>query len=317
MKAFVYLLIAAVVIVGGWLAWEQRQEQMHPEVPGVPNNDTAEVFYQCDRNQSITARYHAMDTEGAVAPEDKTAEQGLTSFGKVDLMLSDGRAMTLTRMMSEDGLRFSNRDAPNAGEEQLTFWTTGNNAFVVEDENNNEDLETYEGCIRVVPDPGGLLQIYANSERGFSIRYPTDYRLDENHEYFGLSPDEVIHGVRFVIPEDLVARTNLEDDTYVSVERLPGRSSCVADEFLSTPTNPGPAIEGNIQYSMATSAEQGDGNQYEETVYAIPGTDPCTGIRYFIHYKMIDDTPNTEVQEFDKEKLTEQFDRIRRTLVLQ
>ncbi len=330
MKTFVYLLIAAVVVGGGWLAWEQRQEQMYPERPEVPNDVTAEVFYQCDRNQSIIAKYYAMDNEPpSTSAEDgeepaRPAEPGLTSYGKVDLSLSDGRLMTLARMRSADGLRFSNQDAPDAGEDKLTFWTTGNSAFIVEDEggdegkdgNDNEDLETYEGCIRVVPDPGGLLQIYANAERGFSIRYPTDYRLDENHHYLALSPDENIHGVRFLVPENLATKTNLAADTYLSVERRPEANSCTADEFLSRPVNPGPEIEGSIQYSMATSEDAGAGNRYEETVYAIPGTNPCTAIRYFIHFNIIENYPPGKVQEFDKEKLIAQFDAIRRTLVL-
>lgn len=326
MKAFVYLLLTAVVVGAGWLAWEQRKEGMHPEETLVPNNSSAEVFYQCDRNQSIIAKYYAMDNEPPVPEgtvetgQERPAQPGLTSYGKVDLSLSDGRLMRLTRTASADGLRFSNADTPDAAENQLTFWTTGNRAFIVEDDGeakgNNEDLETYEGCIRVVPDPGGLLQIYARSERGFSIRYPTDFRLDENHHYLALSPDENIHGVRFLIPENLATKTNLADDTYLSVEELPGKATCTADEFLSRPVNPGPEIDGNIQYSMATSEESGAGNRYEETVYAIPGTNPCRAIRYFLHFNIIENYPKGVVQEFDREKLMETFDDIRRTLVL-
>ena len=326
MKAFVYLLLTVLVVGAGWLAWEQRREDMHPEEPVIPNNTTAEVFYQCDRNQSIIAKYYAMDTEppGTSGPAGeepgRAAEPGLTSYGAVDLSLSDGRLMKLTRMISADGLRFSNAGGPDAAEDQVTFWTTGNSAFIVEDVDedagNHEDLETYEGCIRVVPDPGGLLQIYANAERGFSIRYPTEYRLDENHHYLALSPDENIHGVRFLIPENLATKTNLDADTYLSVERLEGKATCTADEFLSRPVNPGPEMEGTIQYSMATSEEAGAGNRYEETVYAIPGTEPCTAIRYFIHFNIIENYPAGVVQEFDKEKLIQEFDDIRRTLVL-
>jgi hypothetical protein len=49
-------------------------------------------------------------------------------------------------------------------------------------------------------------------------------------------------------------------------------------------------------------------------VYAIPGTKPCTAVRYFIHYSVFENYPPGTVKAFDHAALVATFDAIRRTL---
>ena len=69
-------------------------------------------------------------------------------------------------------------------------------------------------------------------------------------------------------------------------------------------------------YSVASSTGAGAGNRYEETVYALPGTNPCVAVRYFIHYGVIENYPAGTVQAFNQPALLATFDAIRRTLVI-
>ena len=72
-----------------------------------------------------------------------------------------------------------------------------------------------------------------------------------------------------------------------------------------------------MQYSLATSSTAGTGNIYEEMVYAIPNSSPCTAVRYVIHSTSAANYEPGLVQEFDWVKLMEAFDTIRRSLQLQ
>ena len=58
------------------------------------------------------------------------------------------------------------------------------------------------------------------------------------------------------------------------------------------------------------------GNRYEETVYTLPGTNPCIAVRYFIHYGVFQNYPAGTVREFDQQALLASFDAIRHTLVI-
>ncbi|HVS79986.1 MAG TPA: hypothetical protein VHF05_03315, partial [Candidatus Paceibacterota bacterium] len=74
--------------------------------------------------------------------------------------------------------------------------------------------------------------------------------------------------------------------------------------------------ENGTDYSVASSTGAGAGNRYEETVYALPGTNPCVGVRYFVHYGVIENYPAGAVKEFDRQSLLSTFDSMRKTLIL-
>ena len=55
---------------------------------------------------------------------------------QVQLVLSDGRQVTLPHAISADGARYANKD------ESFVFWNKGNTAFITE-----KDVTTFDGCV--------------------------------------------------------------------------------------------------------------------------------------------------------------------------
>jgi hypothetical protein len=266
----------------------------------------AAVLYYCDHGANISAVYYSGETKPPVSPDMPP-----TPGGKVAIKLSDGRSLSLLQTLSADGIRYASAD------ESFVFWSKGDGALVLE----NGQEKTFIGCIKIVPEPAesGLSQIYSSGSEGFSLRFPKDYTVDGSYRYQELGPDKDIVGIKFTIPAACTAWTNLSPDSYLSVEEIPQvmppAQECSAELFLERAT----AVEvtdRGITYSVASSIGAGAGNRYEETVYAFLGTNPCIAVRYFIHYGVIENYPEGAVHEFDKQALLNQFDAIRRTLVI-
>jgi membrane-bound inhibitor of C-type lysozyme len=103
------LLVVAVVMT---LAY-YRSQPMKKVV------DVANTFvFVCNNNKSISAVFY---------PSNDV---------KVDLMLSDGRKLSLPHAMSASGARYANDD------ESIVFWNKGETAFITENGKN-----TYDGCV--------------------------------------------------------------------------------------------------------------------------------------------------------------------------
>jgi len=260
----------------------------------------AVVQYSCNAGKTIDAEYYAGQTKPA------TGDQPPIPGGSVDLKLSDGRTMTLTQTISADGARYANPD------ESFVFWNKGNGALVLE---NNQE-KSYVGCIAVAPAAADLPQVYSNNSFGFSLRLPAGFSIDEAYKYQALGQGKDIAGIKFTIPESMATGTNLSRDSYVSVEEIPQSAVCNASLFVSSGTKVADLLDGIATYSFASSTDAGAGNRYEESVFALPGTNPCVAVRYFIHYGAIENYPVGLVREFDKQSLLNTFDQIRRTLVI-
>lgn len=275
---------------------------LFPHALPLTQQPLASVSYACKGGKTISAAYYKGDAKPA-----PRADLPPTPGGYVDLVLSDGRSMSLPQTLSADGGRYANAD------ESFVFWTKGNGALVLE--NNTE--KSYIGCILVAPLPEGsaLTKVYSNSGDGFSIRLPEGYVADESYAYQGMGPGRDIGGVKFTIPAALSHGTNLAEDTYISVEELPRTATCQAGLFLDRGTAT-EVQDGEVTYSVASSTGAGAGNRYEETVYALPGTNPCVAVRYFIHYGVIENYPAGAVRQFDAAALMSEFDAIRRTLII-
>jgi hypothetical protein len=300
-NTIVIIVVILVILVAGifiWLNWQNSQ----PAENIQPKHFVASALYICTDGKTIKADFY--DSPSSVTPEPG---QPPVPTGSVDLVLSDGRQLALSQTISGSGVRYANSD------ESLIFWNEGNGAFILE---NNQ--QTYSGCIRTMADPGNLPQVFENGTEGFSIRYPEGYKTNIGYTYTELGPGKEIGGVSFTIPVSMADGTNLSSDSYISVEEIPQTQDCSASLFLDSGASaPQSQTDQDVTYSVSSETGAGAGNRYEETVYAIPGTNPCMAVRYFIHYGVIENYPAGSVQEFDKQALLDQFDAIRRTLVIQ
>lgn len=257
--------------------------------PSPTSAPTLSFFYSCNTKKTLTATY---------TPQ----------FDSVTVALSDGRSMTLPKTISADGMRYANSD------ESFIFWGKGNGALVLE---HNQE-KSYIGCILVAPAPTGqaLPTVYSNGNEGFSLRLPEGYTVNEKYTYQALGPKKSIAGIQFTIPTSLTKGTNLSTDSYISVEQIPKSQTCTASSFLAGQPAAKNTTEHGTEYSMATATDAAAGNRYEETVYALVGTNPCIAVRYFIHYGVFENYPAGSVKQFDKDALIKQFDAIRSTLTV-
>ncbi|MEK7646699.1 MAG: MliC family protein [Patescibacteria group bacterium] len=243
------------------------------------------VFFMCDEGKSVSIL-----------------------FGKdgVQATLSDGRSLALPRAVSASGERYATKD------EGVAFWTKGNEALVLE----RNSQKTYTGCVRVVANPGTLPQVYSSIGEAFSIRLLASTTPVENYTYT-ITPTKESEGVKFTIPRSLTTGTNLSTDTYLSVETFESPDeTCVATFFLDGDHKLYTVTDAGITYSTASSTNAGAGNRYEEYVYALPGTSPCTAVRYVVHYSVFENYPAGSIKEFDKAAILKILDSIRKTLVL-
>lgn len=159
---------------------------------------------------------------------------------------------------------------------------------------------------------GVATSTYATST--YSIVYPASYTKDEAYAYDKFGPTKLIHGVKFVIPESMATGTTLSANTYIAVEQLPRAKKCTADIYIKEDVRAYAFTENGVAYSVATTSGAAAGNMYEEMVYALSGSSPCTAIRYFIHSSNIGNYAPGAVQEFNRAQLLSDFDTIRRSL---
>ena len=295
------IIIILVVIIISATAWYVNQENhLKNQETSSSSSLVANANYACNNEKTIKAEFYK-GKEKAVKPGEMPIPTG-----SVKVNLSDGRNFDLAQTISADGSRYAN------GDESFVFWSKGNGVLVLE---NNQEKD-YIDCVIVAPDIGGLPNVYHNGIDGFTIRYPKDYIVNTNYKYQELGPGKDISGVKFTIPESMATGTNLSSyDTGVSVEILPNTADCNAGLFLYNNPSVLTINKEGKEYSFASSTDAGAGNFYEEEVWAITGTDPCTAVRYLIHYTNIGNYPEGVVKEYDRESLVKQFDKIRETLI--
>ena len=301
-KYVIVFILFIVVIIAAWMHYPN----LHP-VPKQPTMPTKTVLgtvdYACNDGKAI----HAVLYDGAAQPAPNPGQPPIPG-GSADVKLSDGRSMTLNQTISADGARYANAD------ESFVFWSKGNGALVLE--NNKE--QTYTGCLMIKPQPDGsdLTKTYSNGTLGISLRLADGFTTDEKF-VDQQAPDLNINGVKFTIPAAMADGTNLAHDSYISVEYLPKAKTCSADQFLyGVNQKPQTTRDGDTTYSYMTFNDAGAGNRYDNSVYALPGTNPCIAMHYFIHYNVFENYPAGTVKEFDEQAVVKEFDAIRRTLVV-
>jgi membrane-bound inhibitor of C-type lysozyme len=302
-KNFIFIfLIVIVIILAGVGIWSVIKGNKNSSFSSFSSSSSpiAQVTYICNSDKTIDAAFY----KGETIPVEP-GEPPIPS-GSIKIILSDGRNFDLPQTISADGVRYANSD------ESFVFWSRGNGALVLED--NVE--KSYIGCVILVKDPGGLPKVYLDGTVGFSVRYPADYSADASHKYQNLGPGEEIGGVKFTIPSGLANGVNLSSfDTGVSIEVIPATQDCNAGLFLYDDVDVQTITDNGTEYSYASTDGAAAGNRYEEEVFALPGTNPCIAVRYFIHSMNIGNYPEGTISEFDRQALLDQFDKIRRSLV--
>jgi hypothetical protein len=155
---------------------------------------------------------------------------------------------------------------------------------------------------------------YRSSEYDFLFSYSTDFAVNQSHRYQGLGPGTEIPGVSFTIPSAFATGTNLSLDTYISVEVAAGEGACTADRFITASSTA--VSDAGVMYSTASVSDAGAGNLYEEWVYALVDSTPCTAVRYFVHSTQLANYPEGTVDIYDRVTLLSLFDTMRRSLIL-
>ena len=115
----------------------------------LAEDPVSEVTYSCADDKTIEATYYA---------------------DRVDVILSDGRSMSLPQTMSGSGIRYANAD------ESFVFWSKGKTAFATE---GNPNEPTFSDCVEQEPGSAAAADIeelgwesYVNSRFGFSVDVP-------------------------------------------------------------------------------------------------------------------------------------------------
>jgi hypothetical protein len=181
------------------------------------------------------------------------------------------------------------------------------------------ELDTARDTQPSVPEQETLLNTFTDPVRGFTVQYPVDFTAHTDYIYEVHQQNKqtvTIGGVKFVVPSFVSDTTNLSNDTYISVEEIPMQAVCSATQFLNNETTANSISDGGKMYSLASQSDAAAGNRYEEVVYAFPTPDACMGVRYFIHYSVLEKYPEGTKKAFEKESLIAQFDAIRRSLTI-
>ena len=139
-KSFILVVAIIVIGVGAWLVYQDKINSDNSQEQSATSTLISQVSYLCEEEKTINASYY----EGSPAAQTQPGEMP-TPTGSVDLVLSDGRSLTLPQAISASGTRYANSD------ESFTFLSKGSDAFILE---NN--VQTYAGCVDLTADTGEM-----------------------------------------------------------------------------------------------------------------------------------------------------------------
>ena len=95
----------------------------------------ASVQYRCDGGKTLAAAY--FNGPMGIAPDGRPVPGG-----RVDLVLGDGRRLSLPQTLSGSGIRYANPD------ETIVFWSKGDGAFL---EEGPAQVASYANCTATRP----------------------------------------------------------------------------------------------------------------------------------------------------------------------
>jgi membrane-bound inhibitor of C-type lysozyme len=127
-KAWAILVIVVILVGAVVLYWTRDRtseavQSDQSDQSGQSAGTTIQATFNCESGKSVDAVFIYASTTSRVG-------------NQVQLMLSDGRQMTLPQVISADGGRYANAD------ESIVFWNVGNTATITEN-----GTTTYSGCV--------------------------------------------------------------------------------------------------------------------------------------------------------------------------
>lgn len=307
-----YLLTIVLIALGVviYLATTRPAVVPEPVVVEVPVPTPVPVQiafskYLCDNNLALSATYYDLPNASVA-----TSEAAPTPTGTVTINLPADRTLSLNQTISASGVRYTNSD------ETIEFWNKGRGVLFSE---KSVTPDVYTNCIEVAEETSEKTTVYHNGTIGFTLRYPTEYTVDEAYSYKALGPGKAIAGIKFTIPESMATGTNLANNSYLSIETLSLATdgSCKAGSFIGDSATSTTITESNnMTYSVATSSEGAAGNRFDESVFAFPTMNKCLAVRYLIHSTVLENYASGTVKAFDRTALTDSFDTIRESLIV-
>jgi len=163
---------------------------------------------------------------------------------------------------------------------------------------------------------------YTDAKRGFSLTYPTGWKVDPNHVdkgygFFQGDRDDVRDGVAFMPVEDIAPGTNLQSDQLaLVVERARPGDRCVASAFLVDPP-PDYFTQTLVDKpdAIQTTADAGDLYSIEH-IAMIASHVPCIAVHYVIVSGRIARDDPGAAKPFDRAAVIGLLNKIASTLTL-
>ena len=179
---------------------------------------------------------------------------------------------------------------------------------------NESSSGSIEDISMDIPDGYSL---YTIRNKGVELFIPDNFRIEDTYSYDLISSENKPTWVAFYVSPDETNDTNLSQDSYFSVE-FTDNTTCEVKDFIDTQMysnqSSGTDENGN-EYLLVSWEDVWAWNRYEQSLYLYDKEEECLAVRYFIHYWVIENYPDT-VKEFDKNALINTFDISRESLTL-
>jgi membrane-bound inhibitor of C-type lysozyme len=277
-RSVVFYIVILVLV--GVVAYTvvNKPPVIHPPVvittPAAPlsTDVTTTATYSCDRGSTITANF---------------------SEANVALTLSDGRSLTLPRVVSADGTQYKSGTT--------LFVSKGDEAFLQESGSNN-----YDNCLAGVNNTvmNGR-KTFINQGNNYTFSYPQAFILSGGG--IGYTQNWKMGGdstmglslAKVYVPKEFEPKTNFGDATFtVGTSSDPqALSSCMGSSKTWI-------LISGVPFTSVTTSDAGAGNRYDTTSYRAIRNNQCYAVEYTIHYVALANfPPNSGISAYDQKKV--------------
>jgi membrane-bound inhibitor of C-type lysozyme len=154
---FIALIAVLILVAFAWFSTKQLDNQPTDSMPEGQEN----LPVATSSVEQIKATFNCPDGRFIQV----TFNNSKTSTSSVDLVLSDGRTISLPQVISADGARYANAD------ESFVFWNVGDSASIQE-----QGTTTFVDCVTGANTSTSTASIiYTNNEFGFNFTLPASW----------------------------------------------------------------------------------------------------------------------------------------------